>query len=65
VFAVVHWTHVLDVVSHAGVEPEQSASLAHCAHLFEFGPAVAQIIERQTVAPVPASPGEQLPSPLA
>jgi hypothetical protein len=56
---------VLDVVSHAGVEPEQSASLAHCAHLFEFGPAVAQIIERQTVAPVPASPGEQLPSPLA
>jgi hypothetical protein len=29
----VHCTHRLDPVSHAGVAPEQSPSLAHCSHL--------------------------------
>jgi len=64
-FVAVHCTHSFEVRLQAGVAPEQSASVRHCAHLSEFGPDEAQIIVRHTVTPVPASPAVQLPSPLA
>jgi hypothetical protein len=64
-FVAVHCTHSFEVRLHAGVAPEQSASVRHCAHLSAFGPDEAQIIVRHTVTPVPASPAVQLPSPLA
>jgi hypothetical protein len=38
----VHWTHVLVVVSHAGVGVAQFVSAAHVSHLPELGPDVTQ-----------------------
>ena len=42
VFMGVHWTHVLVVVSQAGVGVAQFVSVAHVSHVPELGPDVTQ-----------------------
>jgi hypothetical protein len=57
-----HPTHRFAVVSQNGVAPPHCESLTQATQRFWFAPLVAQMPDRQTVAPLVASQG---PSPFA
>ena len=59
---VVHCTQVLVVVLHAGVAPLHCALVVHATQRPVFGPVVAQIVDRHSVAPLDPVQG---PSPFA
>jgi hypothetical protein len=59
---VEHSTHVLVIVLQFGLAPGHCEFISHSTHLPMFAPEEAQMVERQTVPPLPASHG---PSPLA
>jgi hypothetical protein len=57
-----HWTHALVFVSQVGVAPEHCELTRQATQSPWFDPAIAQIVERQSVAPSAAVHG---PSPFA